>query len=222
MDDPAHWRWLEGSSFRACSSKWSARASSDVRPARVREAAASRRQAAACPRKLSAVSLLRRRFAGSSNDKAGAPILVSGSTIQSLSRARAYGGIARDQPLYQLSARQANGFMRSARPRPSARPCAALRQYAASRSSRPCGRARSTPLRTDGNARAHCRASPLRRPPGPVRRGRGRTRGSSFGRSARPAYPACSASFAGCASVAASALLRFTAAILPRRSSWRS
>src|SRR5437764_8412899 len=37
VDDPAHSHWPDGSSLRACSSKWSASASSEVRPARVRD-----------------------------------------------------------------------------------------------------------------------------------------------------------------------------------------
>ena len=54
--ETVHRRKLDGSSLRACSSKWSPSATSAVAPGRVRDRSERRRQAAACSRRPSAVS----------------------------------------------------------------------------------------------------------------------------------------------------------------------
>ena len=100
---------------------------------------------------------------------------VSGSTNRSLSRAGAYSG--EGARYVRISARR----LRS-EAIPALEPLfAPLPPYGAARIAAPERRARSRLLRSDGNARAHGRASPLRPRPAPDRRARGRTLDWCFG-----------------------------------------
>lgn len=149
---------------------------------------------------------------------------VSGSTRPSLSRAGAYT---------KLGARCARVSVRRLRSEaiPALEPLfAPLPPYGAARIAAPERRARSRLPRTDGNARARGRASPLPPRSAPDRRGRERIVDWCFGQRCPTSYSACwsfaawaLSSFAGCSSFGAarvdsSAACRLTALILPRSS----
>lgn len=148
---------------------------------------------------------------------------VSGSTSLSLSRAGAYMKMGAMHPSIspKLKKRSYSSSVLLFAPLP---PCAAARIAVPGR------RAHSTPLPTDGNARAHGRVSPRPPRPGPVRHGRGRTLDWCFGQPSPASYSACwsfaactCSSFAGCSllgssRVDSSAGCKLTALILPRLS----